>query len=138
MTSLGFLLLSKPAHATTEAVVPVLEIGKGASLSAGGKAVAVPIEVQCSQRWEVLEAFVYIVQNTSQSSNAPIPVDCGIDRPRRYNVEVFAGDAPFEQGEAVATAYVLLQDPNSSTTVPLNDTATISIRAVTRKNTGGE
>lgn len=135
---LGFLLLSVPALATTDAVVPVLDIGKGASLSAGNNAVTVPIEVQCSARWEVLEAFVYIVQNSSQSSNAPIPVDCGMDRPRRYNVEVSAGQVPFEQGEAVATAYVLLQDSSSGATVPLNDTATIMIRGVAGKTSPSE
>ena len=135
---LGFLLISIPALATTDVVVPAVEIGKGASLSAGNNAVTVPVEVQCSARWEVLEAFVYIVQNSSQSSNAPIPVDCGMDRPRLYNVQVSAGPAPFEQGEAVATAYVLLQDTSSGSTIPLNDTATIIIRPVTGKTAPSE
>jgi hypothetical protein len=131
-------LPASPVRATTETVVPVLDIGKGASLAAGGNALMVPIEVQCSARWEVLEAFVSIVQNSTQSANAPIPVDCGMDRPRHYNVQVNAGQTPFEQGEATATAYVLLQDPDNGATMPLNDTATILIRALTHKSGAGE
>ena len=131
--ALGLMLQSAAVQAQTETAIPVLDIGKGASLSAGGNAVTVPIEVQCSARWEVLEAFVYIVQNKAQSANAPIPVDCGMSSPRRYDVEVFAGPEAFEQGEATATAYVLLQDPQGGGTTALNDTATIMIRTVTGK-----
>jgi hypothetical protein len=128
------LLLSNPAvQAQTETSVPHLDIGKAASLGAGGNTVTVPIEVHCSARWEVLESFVYIVQKGAQSSNATIPVDCGLDRPRRYNVEVSKGTAPFEQGEATATAYVLLQDTSGGGTTALNDTATIIIRNVAGK-----
>jgi hypothetical protein len=135
---LGSLLHNAPAGATTEVAVPVLEIGKGASLSSGGAAVTVSVGVQCSSRWEVLEAFVYVTQNSAQSANAAIPVECGMDRPRQYNVQVSAGTAPFEQGEATATAYVLLQDADSGATTALNDTATILIRQVVQRSTPGE
>jgi hypothetical protein len=127
---LALLVSNLPVQAQTETSVPQLDIGKGASLGAGGSTVTVPIEVQCSARWEVLEAFVYIVQKGAQSSNATIPVDCGLDRPRLYNVEVSKGTAPFQPGEATATAYVLLQDTSGGGTTPLNDTATIIIRNV--------
>jgi len=120
---LGLVLTAGVALATSEAraVVTVQKIPTPGAVSAGDAA-----------------TFVYIVQNSSQSSNAPIPVDCGMDRPRLYNVQVSAGPAPFEQGEAVATAYVLLQDTSSGSTIPLNDTATIIIRPVTGKTAPSE
>jgi hypothetical protein len=68
---------------------------------------------------------VYILQNTNQSANAAIPLDCEMDRARHYDVQVKAGKLPFEIGEATATAYVLLQDPDNGETMSLNDTATI-------------
>lgn len=130
----GLSLAMPSARTTTDEVVPTLDIGQGASLGAGGNAVTVSIEVQCSDRWQVLEAFVSIVQNSTQSANAPLPVDCESEGPRPYNLQVHAGKAAFEQGEATATAYILLQDPDTGETMVLNDTAPILIRKVMDKS----
>src|SRR5688572_17852894 len=116
--SIVVLLLGAVSRFTPNGIVTGVSAGTywKASMALLAYAVTVPIEVQCSARWEVLEAFVYIVQNKAQAENAPIPVDCGMSSPRRYNVEVSAGPEAFEQGEATATAYVLLQDPQGGGT----------------------
>jgi hypothetical protein len=127
----GIFVAASPVLADLEETIPVLRIGKAAALSTDGT-LAVPVHVQCGHRWEVVEAFVYVVQSGDQSANAVIPVECGANRERNYNVTVPAIKTGYDAGEATATAYVLLMDPDDGSTTPLNETATILIRSKTR------
>jgi hypothetical protein len=106
----------------------IVEIGKKATLIGDGQAVEVEVEVTCARGREVLEAFVYVVQDSNQSQFAGIPVKCN-NKPRESIITVSAfPESSFHQGEAVATAYILLIDPATGTTEADGDTRTIDIR----------
>lgn len=118
----------RPAIFLPEETTPVLDIGKMAVITKDGQ-IRLPVEVACGSRWNVVESFVYVVQNAQQSANASIPVVCGpSDRPARYDVLIPAIPGGYQVGNAQASAYVLLMENGSSQTTSLNDTATIVIR----------
>ena len=93
--------------AATAATVTA-EIGKKATLVDGGAAVIVEVSVACSPGSEVLEAFVYVVQDDNTSQFAGIPVVCD-GTLHTYTVRVRALDFVFRKGKARASAYILLE-----------------------------
>jgi len=90
-----------------------IDIGTHARLVDGGQAVELKIRTVCAiQGVEVLEAFVYVTQNGNQSQFAPIPVSCSHKhRPQKATVNVPSQDFLFQEGDANASAYVLVFDP---------------------------
>lgn len=85
-------------------------IGKHATLLEGGQAVQVRVSVTCDPASEVLEAFVYVTQDGIESDFAFLPVQC-TGKPERFTVtaSTFEEDQ-FHNGNARASAYVLLTD----------------------------
>jgi hypothetical protein len=107
-----------------------VDIGKTATLVDGGRAVELKIKTVCAmQGFEVLEAFVYVTQNGNTSQFAPIPVSCSdIPRPQKSTVTVLALDFLFQEGEANASAFILLIDPTRGDTFSTSPTQVIQIR----------
>jgi hypothetical protein len=72
------------------------------------QAVSLKVSVRCPSGAEVLEAFVYIVQDGNQSQFAGIPVVCD-GSTQRFTVTVNAfPETPFHVGPAQASGFVLL------------------------------
>lgn len=110
VTLLLIAALNSPAFAQQDLSVA---IGKTATLVDGGQAVELKIKTVCAiEGVEVLEAFVYVTQNGNQSLFAPIPVTCSdSSRPQKSVVRIPALDFLFQEGEANASAYILVFDP---------------------------
>ena len=122
------MVLALTAGATDARASVAVGIGKVATLVAGGGAVDVEVEVACSPSHQVLEAFVYVVQDGQQSQFAGIPVRC-TGQPRTYIARVQAyPDQLFHTGDAYASAYVLTQDRATGKTESGGAAGTISIR----------
>ncbi len=93
-----------------------------------GSAVLLRVAASCREGLEVLEAFVYVTQDGEQSQFAGIPVSCN-GRSQRFVVRVATfEDARLEPGEAQASAYLLVQDPDSSTTHQVQDVQLVRLR----------
>jgi hypothetical protein len=101
-----------------------------ATLVAEGQAVEVTVKVACDlSSGEVLEAFVYVVQDGNQSNFAAIPVVCdGRQHESLIRVAMFPDGLAFHRGTAIASAFVLLLDPVTGGTVSGDDTRTVKIR----------
>jgi hypothetical protein len=119
--------LASPAYAKPSLAV---DIGKIAALVEGGQAVELKIKTVCAiEGFEVLEAFVYVTQNGNTSQFAPIPVSCSdTPRPQKATVRVPALDFLFQEGEANASAFILLIDPISGDSISTSPTQVIQIR----------
>jgi hypothetical protein len=76
----------------------------------GGSAAMVKVATACPRGWEVLESFVYLVQDGNQSLEGFFSPACDGAR-HAYLVRVDAIDFTFRQGEATASAYILLMGP---------------------------
>jgi hypothetical protein len=121
---LEFSLLVAPAYALDTVVV---ELGTEAALLDDGRAIELQVAVSCPKRHDVLEAFVYVGQDGNQSQFAGIPVRCK-GKLRQYVVRVLAfPDAPFHPGQANASAYVLVYDPDTGMTQSGSDGQTIQL-----------
>ncbi len=95
---------------TTEALSA--EIAQNAFVVEGGQTALVLVGVTCPAGAEVLEAFVYVVQDSLTSDFAPIPVVCD-GNPRAYAIRVSAFDQLFHRGRARVSGYVLLESGES-------------------------
>jgi hypothetical protein len=107
-----------------------VDIGKTAKIIDGGQAVELKVKTVCAiEGFELLEAFVYVTQNGNTSQFASIPVSCSdIPRPQKATVRVLALDFLFQEGEANASAFILLIDPVSGDTLSTSPTQVIRIR----------
>jgi len=107
-----------------------VDIAKIATLVNGGQAVELKVKTVCAiEDVQVLEAFVYVTQNGNTSQFAPISVSCGSQpRPRKSVVQVTALDFLFQEGEATASAYILVYDPVTGMDYSAGDTEVIRIR----------
>jgi hypothetical protein len=101
---LGALLLA-PRAAAQEA--PVVEIAPTARLLRGGKAVAVQVTVTCPTGAEVVEAFLYVNQNSNQGQFASFQPICD-GTPHPFTVQAQADGFRYHVGQAQVSAYVLL------------------------------
>ena len=120
-------LLAAPAFAKQSLSV---DIAKTARLVDGGQAVELKVKTVCAiEGFEVLEAFAYVTQSDNQSKFAAIPVSCSdIPRPQKATVSVPALDFLFQEGEANASAFILVIDPISGDTLSTSPTQVIQIR----------
>jgi len=122
----GLLSLASPALAQTRDGIPVAISPRGHVVEAH-QAVVVKVKVLCPAGYDVLEAFVYVVQDGHQSNDGAIPVSCD-GGPHKYAVRVPASQGQaFHRGQAQASAYVLVQDPNTGQTQDGQDTRDILI-----------
>lgn len=107
-----------------------VNIGESAKLVAGGQAVELKVKVRCAtDGLEVLESFVYVVQDGNQSAFRFFTPVCS-DNPAMqvFRVRVSALDFQFQNGEATATAFILLINPGTQETTQIEDRATIQIK----------
>ena len=122
----GLAGLASPASARARDGLPVA-ISPRAHVVDAHQAVVVKVKVLCAAGYLVLEAFVYVVQDGNQSNDGAIPVSCD-GEPHKYAVRVVASEGQtFHRGTAQASAYVLVQDPNTGQTRDGQDTADILI-----------
>ncbi|HEX9410591.1 MAG TPA: hypothetical protein VF986_02710 [Actinomycetota bacterium] len=109
---IGLLLLMGAASANAEpgvrdVPVRVASVGK---IIEDGSAAMVRVATVCPRGWGVLESFVYLVQDGNQSFEGFFTPSCDGAR-HAYKVRVEAVDFTFHQGEATASAYILLMGP---------------------------
>jgi hypothetical protein len=98
-------VLLVPRAAAQEALS--IQIDKKAALVDGGLAVEVHGTVTCPAGAEVLEAFLYVVQNGNQSQFASLqPVCDGTSQP--FTVLAQAVGFVFHRGKAQVSGYLLL------------------------------
>jgi hypothetical protein len=117
-----------PRAATAQGAVTV-QIGKNAALVDGGQAARLEVTVTCApSTLEVLEAFIYVVQEDQTSQFTGVLVTCD-GRPHTATVLVRAfSESPFQRGKALASAHVLLLDPATGATVSDGDSRTIKLK----------
>jgi hypothetical protein len=124
ITCFALGLTSQPVSANPVVLVQL----KHNAVLVDGNTVRVTVAVKCAPVGEVLEAFLYVTQDGNQSQWGGIPVVCN-NQPHKHvvNVSAFA-ETPFYRGNATATAYVLLYDPETGTTWNGGDQRAIQIR----------
>jgi hypothetical protein len=94
------------AHPNHEAPLSV-GVGRRGALADDSETALVTLQVRCPPGSEVLESFLYLVQDGEQTAFAPFTPDC--DRPvERIVVAVPAGSAELEAGTANVSGYLLL------------------------------
>jgi hypothetical protein len=98
------------------------------SLSPNGEVVTVSGKIRCAPGYEVLEAFIYVVQDQNSSQFAALPVTCD-GRMHPFVVTVLAyPDSGFHAGAATTSGYILLQDPITGNTVSTSPTGSVRLR----------
>jgi hypothetical protein len=97
--------IAAPADADPKPKVTV-EIAPTATLAEGGQAVIVAVTASCARNWQVLEAFVTVSQPQADGMGF-FPLIC-TGRDQTFTVTVQSLDAAFEQGQAQASALVLI------------------------------
>jgi hypothetical protein len=106
-------VLATPGVAAAKKVA--VSLADTATLQEGGDAVAIDVTVRCPRNLDVLEAFLYVNQDGHQGQFAGIPVRC-VGRPLTYTVVARAAEeAPYHEGEAFSSAFVLLIDKHGNT-----------------------
>jgi hypothetical protein len=124
--SLGLSPVASVAAGNAPEFVGV-QVGRLAWLAPNGQ-VVVPVSVACSAGLQVLEAFMYINQEGSQSQFAGVPVICD-NQPHLHLVRVSPfPDNPFQRGPASATAFLLLLNPDTGDTESDEDSTALQIR----------
>ena len=102
----GALAMLPPASALAQDVLTG-QSAKKATLVDDGQAVLVTVTVTCPSGGELLEAFVYVVQDSNTSQFAGLPVVCD-GTAQTVTVRVAALETPFHTGKARVSGYVLL------------------------------
>jgi hypothetical protein len=96
-----------PPAAARPVQSPTVELHTAAGLAPDGRSVTVNLLAKCPERWTVVEALVTVSQPQA-SGQASFPLTCNSSF-QSFNVTVRSSDAPFELGEAQATASVLIE-----------------------------
>jgi hypothetical protein len=134
----GLLLAGaiRPAEARPIPPGPTVDLASAAGLAPDGSALEFHVFASCPDRWTVVEASVTVTQGQA-SGEASFPLTCtGGGMPFRVTVQ--SSGAPFQLGEAQATASVVIkrgrtqqaQDSETVRVVPtmvvdLDDTAVL-------------
>ena len=104
-----------------------VQVGTTAQAIAGGQALLVTVEVACEPGWQVLEANVSATQGATSSLAGIGGVVCD-GKPHVHKVRVNALDGgQFSRGEAYVSAFVLLLDPATGSTVQGQNARTVSV-----------
>jgi hypothetical protein len=114
------------ANARQQADSVVVDVGPTAKLLDDGQAVRVKVKVACEPGWQVLEANVSATQGATSSLAGIGGVVCD-GKPHVHKVRVNALDGQFSRGTASVSAFVLLLDPATQTTVQGQDARTVSV-----------
>jgi hypothetical protein len=127
--SILLLLVVNLWAGTALARAPIaVSVNHAGSLSSNGEVVTLSGKIRCAPGYEVLEAFIYVVQDQNTSQFAALPVTCD-GRTHRFLVTVPAyPDSGFHAGRASASGYILLQDPATGNTVSTSPTGTLRLR----------
>ncbi|HEV8648839.1 MAG TPA: hypothetical protein VG276_05395 [Actinomycetes bacterium] len=84
-----------------------VELGSAAGLAPDGQSVGISLLARCPERWTVLQALVTVSQPQA-SGQASFPLTCtGLFQ--AFTVTMHSSDAPFQLGQAQATASVRIQ-----------------------------
>jgi hypothetical protein len=112
----------------TALAAPSVEVAPTAKLVRGGESVLAKVTVVCDEGTEVLEAHLRISQDDQRISGVSGLGTLRCDgRPHRYKVRVTPLEGAFHEGEATASAFVLLLDPATGSTQQAQDSRTIRI-----------
>jgi hypothetical protein len=122
----AMLLPTAAANARQQADTVVVDVGPTAQLLEDGQAVRVKVKVACEPGWQVLEANVSATQGATSSLAGIGGVVCD-GKPHVHKVRVNALDGQFSRGTASVSAFVLLLDPATQTTVQGQDARTVSV-----------
>jgi hypothetical protein len=122
----AMLLPTAAANARLQADPVVVEVGPTAKVLEDGQAVRVMVKVACEPGWQVLEANVSATQGATSSLAGIGGVVCD-GKPHVHKVRVEALDGQFSRGTASVSAFVLLLDPATQTTVQGQDARTVSV-----------
>jgi hypothetical protein len=101
-----------------------LKLGHHATILNGGAAVSVTIKARCEPGWDVLEAFLFVSQDA-----AFVETGFGLPCDGRWHRTVVRGvslDAPFVEGEASFSAFLLVID-GAENTAQAQDTAVLRL-----------
>jgi hypothetical protein len=122
------LVASLLMAASAQAAVTV-SIGPDAKRIKGGRAVNAVVTVTCDPGFEVLEAHLTVSQDnqTITGTGGLGAVQCD-GTPHTHHVVVNAQEGRYHRGEAFASAFVLVIDPNTNETQQGQATATINVR----------
>jgi hypothetical protein len=105
-----------------------VQIKHPARLMGAGQTALVTVRVRCAPVGQLLESLLYVVQDDQTSQFAGLPVTCD----NRWHTQVVTvrafEETPFRQGEAYASAYVLLYDPDTGETWQGQDNGSIRLR----------
>jgi hypothetical protein len=102
-----------------------IRVGPTAQLDGGD--LLVTVEVACEPGWQVLEAHVSATQGATTSTLAGIGGVVCDGKPHVHTVRVNALDGQFSRGKASVSAFVLLLDPATQTTVQGQDARTVTV-----------
>ena len=102
---------AKSSELTLRVEVRVGRMGK----IVGGSAVLVRVAGICSSGTEVLEAFVTVSQEGVSSDMGFFPLICD-GAPHAFTARITAFDGTFSPGDAFASAYALITDPDTGQT----------------------
>ncbi len=122
----ALILIGGVASAQESEAVSV-QVGPTAQAIAGGQTLLVTVEVACEPGFEVLEAHVSAQQEGATSNFAGIGSVVCDGKPHVHKVRVNALDGQFSRGTASVSAFVLLLDPATQTTVQGQDARTVSV-----------
>jgi hypothetical protein len=106
----AFLVAGGALPAEAGSPVPTrlnVELGSAAGLAPDGQSVGISLLARCPERWSVLQALVTVSQ-PQVSGQASFPLTC-TELFQAFTVTVQSSGAPFQLGEAQATALVLIQ-----------------------------
>jgi hypothetical protein len=103
-----------------------VQVGPTAQAIAGGQTLLVTVTVACEPGFEVLEAQVFAQQGATSNFAGIGSVVCD-GKPHVHKVRVDALDGQFSRGEVHVSAFVLLLDPVTGTTVQGQDARTVSV-----------
>jgi hypothetical protein len=119
----ALILVGGAASAKDPEAVSV-QVGPTAQLDGGD--LLVTVEVACEPGWQVLEANVSATQGATTSLAGIGGVVCD-GKPHVHTVRVEALDGQFSRGKASVSAFVLLLDPATQTTVQGQAARTVTV-----------
>ncbi len=103
-----------------------VRVGRMGKIVDGGTAVVVRVAGICSSGADVLEAFVTVSQEGASSNMGFFPLTCD-GAPHGYTARITAFDGTFSPGEAFASAYGLIIDPDTGQTDDGGHSRTITL-----------
>jgi hypothetical protein len=119
------IALVLPAHSASRPVS--VKLKRQATLVDQGQAVVVDVQAACDAGLEVLEAFVSVSQEGVASDFGFFTPVCDGKKHRfQVRVRAFEGSG-FRTGDAFASAFVLVQDPETGETAQAQDSRRIRI-----------